>query len=683
MLHTYCGALLPDVLLGRSDAVAMLFGESDRHWVENYYSTTNVVRHCNASAVALVREFVRHWPDGRPLRVLEVGAGTGGLTAALLDALPPGRTHYTFTDLSETFFPRARFAGHGHIVYRPLDLDRDPGSQGYVPGAYDLVVAGNVLHATARLRESLVRLAGLLDEGGHLLAVETHNLDRLLPCFGLLKSFWNADDPDLRPHSPLLTAGQWHELLTAHGFDETARLGARGADADYSMLIARRAPGPAGRPRAPRPGSARQAADGTSIADTAGQSAAPAPATSWIIATEGPGDPLAPALAAVLRSSGDGPVTVVQATTDPAQWTTHLGSDQVRPAVVLLLADLDGDTGDDGRQVLERAVTRTAVLRAVARTCALLPRTVDPLLWLIARPSGAVPAAGALLTPPDCVPWAVTRTLANEQPRPTVRRLACERGPSPGADARRLARELLAPTADDEIVLTATGRFVPRLRELPAPTAPAGRRPYRLRLRRPGLGFGLDWVPAPAPAAPGPGEVTIEVRAAGLNYRDVLLATASLPPGAEVPAPGEHSLGLECAGVVQVGHFDFARMATILPGLRTPRFAAVLPPEPHGEGTGAGQGRLRTEDGQGIGTAALADLLVTLIARITHRAPERIDRTHGLDALGLDSLMATELVVALQSELACEIPAMEVVNAGSVDELAGRIRMRLGTTAHP
>ena len=47
-------------------------------------------------------------PPARRLRVLEIGAGTGGTSSALLAVLPPDRTRYRFTDVSDVFLePRA------------------------------------------------------------------------------------------------------------------------------------------------------------------------------------------------------------------------------------------------------------------------------------------------------------------------------------------------------------------------------------------------------------------------------------------------------------------------------------------------------------------------------------------------------------------------------------------------
>ena len=48
---------------------------------------------------------------------------------------------------------------------------------------------------------------------------------------------------------------------------------------------------------------------------------------------------------------------------------------------------------------------------------------------------------------------------------------------------------------------------------------------------------------------PADGEVLVEVRAVGLNFRDVMAATGLLPAEAEV-GPAWERLGFECSGVV-------------------------------------------------------------------------------------------------------------------------------------
>lgn len=94
---------------------------------------------------------------GRHLRVLEIGAGTGGLTARILRHLiscfSEGQVvgKYVFTDLSAGFFPAAqkRFEDvqSGFIDYRVLDISRCPAEQGFGGEQYDLIVASNVRQA--------------------------------------------------------------------------------------------------------------------------------------------------------------------------------------------------------------------------------------------------------------------------------------------------------------------------------------------------------------------------------------------------------------------------------------------------------------------------------------------------------------------------------------------------------
>jgi hypothetical protein len=85
------------------------------------------------------------------LKVLEVGAGTGGTTAMVLDGLVSDSGErmfysYTYTDISAGFFVQAkeRFSSVQSIEYSVLDISQDPADQGFELGSFDLVVATNV-----------------------------------------------------------------------------------------------------------------------------------------------------------------------------------------------------------------------------------------------------------------------------------------------------------------------------------------------------------------------------------------------------------------------------------------------------------------------------------------------------------------------------------------------------------
>ncbi|WP_369173421.1 beta-ketoacyl synthase N-terminal-like domain-containing protein [Streptomyces sp. R28] len=536
---------LPQVLRGERDALQLLTGQGSQEALEQFYDVAPSCRLHNRVIASLAAEIARAWPGDRPLRILEVGAGTGGTAAAVLPLLPPERAVYHFTDVSSGFFARARrrFGDHDFVDYRPFDLNADPAEQGFTDGAYDLILAANSLHTATDLGAALRRVRRLLAPGGRLLAFETHDTDYLLPLFGTLDSFWRHDD-ELRPGSPLLGRDRWLEVLSACGLTHVVCLGdsiEAPARQTASVLLASAPVYETAEPALPRPD------DGT----------------RWIVATESESEsPLAERLAALLADGGTRSVPVTPAPVDPAAWRASLTGDG-DPAVVLLLGESPTDSPADPQAMLDQAVRRAATLRALAAACQNLPDGARPALWLVTRPSGALPAPERAAHPQDAAAWGVARTLANEHPDLRVTRLSLERLGDPAADAHRLARELLAadmscgddegPAAarEDEIVITSGGRFVPRERELPSGehVEQSGDEPFALRIRTPGLSYEPVWART-EPITPGAGEVVVAVRAAALNYRDIMKATGLLPPEAGEGGFGDDGPGLECAGIV-------------------------------------------------------------------------------------------------------------------------------------
>src|SRR5580704_3403085 len=166
------------------------------------------------------------------LNILEIGAGTGSSTSAMLESLSPIPTDgsdaissigkYTFTDISSAFFEKARekFRPHGDIMeFKILDAEKDVIKQGFKSATYDVIVAGNVVHATADLRRTLGNLRKLLKPGGRLILHEGVRQDFFWSAisFGQLPGWWLGTEP-IRRWSPWITIPEWNTVLRDAGF---------------------------------------------------------------------------------------------------------------------------------------------------------------------------------------------------------------------------------------------------------------------------------------------------------------------------------------------------------------------------------------------------------------------------------------------------------------------------------
>ena len=183
------------------------------------------------------------------LRLLEVGAGTGGTTASLLPLLPPERSVFLFTDVSKFFtdLGRKKFQELPFVHYKELDIEADPVPQGFPAESCDWIVAAHVLHATRNIEETLRHVLRLLAPGGVLLLLEETRFQRKYNfSMGFLPGFDHFEDYDRRPLHPLLSSAKWREALLTAGFVDFATFTEPGSAADVlgvDVMLARAAGG--------------------------------------------------------------------------------------------------------------------------------------------------------------------------------------------------------------------------------------------------------------------------------------------------------------------------------------------------------------------------------------------------------------------------------------------------------
>nr|ALQ32756.1 putative polyketide synthase [Fusarium aywerte] len=225
-IYTTCARKLEEILVGQLDPLQVVF-ESDQAKI--FYS--DLFRNlCSDGQLNYVLDLAAH--ENPSLRILEVGAGTGGMTGHVISALQERErrtgglafSEYTYTDISPAFFEAASsrwpdLVSQGRITFKTFNLDRPADSQGFEPGSYDLIIAASVLHATPYLEATIRNVHKCLKPGGRLVLLEVINPDDIATNFmaGLVPGWWVARE-EWRPHSAAIPEDLWHKCLQDNGF---------------------------------------------------------------------------------------------------------------------------------------------------------------------------------------------------------------------------------------------------------------------------------------------------------------------------------------------------------------------------------------------------------------------------------------------------------------------------------
>ncbi|XXG95388.1 hypothetical protein Hte_001650 [Hypoxylon texense] len=477
-------------------------------------------------------DFVRLLSNSRPnLRILEVGAGTGGTTELILRDLVdeggfPIYSVYTFTDVSSGFLVKARerFSYAPNMEYKVLDISKSPLEQGFEgggKGAYDLILAANVVHATPIIKETLGNIKSLLKPDGMLVLTE------LLPTlrtanymFGHFSGWW-LGEADARPSNPLMPVERWDSELKSVGFTGVDSY-VSDDDEPYNQIVTI-----VSRPQVKRVTSAKQVA----------------------LLCDNEESDVARNLRSSLENSG-WKVTPCRLTSTPPR-----GED--------IISCLNLETDWSANLTEESLVHLQKFAKALEE---------QKILWL------ARPVQIRCTDPRPATFIGVARTLRAEQ-APGLCTLEIDAGEPRFADLvldvfEKIRTEedvgTLAP--DREFAVENSQICIPRyhpfsltnrLRESNSRTeeSSTGNTRTALNVGKTGSMETLHWIDEPLPLLLPDDHVEIEARAVGLNFRDVVLARGVI----ESSTPGRIPLGYEFSGIVRkVG----AAVTNLAPGDR-------------------------------------------------------------------------------------------------------------------
>ncbi|MCW2869729.1 type I polyketide synthase, partial [Actinacidiphila oryziradicis] len=247
--------------------------------------------------------------------------------------------------------------------------------------------------------------------------------------------------------------------------------------------------------------------DWVGVAVTPGGAAPASAAPGWAVL----GDPADPLRAALARATGQ-PVGAYPA------------PDGLPPADLVAVA---ADGPEQVLGVLQRwlADDRSAASRLVVTT----------------RQAVATHPGEDIPEPAASAVWGLVRAAQSEHPDRLV--LVDLDGSDDGSADSASALPAALATGEPQLAVRGDGLLAPRLaRPVPGPgtlTPPDGTGAWRLDTQTPGSLDGLALLPAPEARRPlGPGEVRLELRAAGLNFRDALIALGMYPGGARIGAEG-------------------------------------------------------------------------------------------------------------------------------------------------
>ena len=470
---------------------------------------------CQASmselTAAALAQLLTQWPAGRPVRILELAGRQGAITTTLLPLLPACNADYVFSDSQQANIDRVaqRFAGTHVLRTQLLDLHASELNLQASAGCFDIVICAHTLPGSPDNISALRHVHTLLAPGGYALiaAAQAEAFNRFIGIHGQQLS-------------------SWRDMLEQAGFHFSVL--ADGSEHYYKSLLLAQKP-------------AKLAVHALTVQEEQFETG-----SQWLVLSDA--NPRTSAFAQQLAtqlSQRDYPANFK--VFDEVALTAQL---QTGVQHIVHVVGLDSSTGTADAELATAQLRCASALTLIQTLEALAPEKA-PKLHFVTHAAMAAPGGEPALDPAQIALWGFVRVASNEHARYAPKLIDLHAGLD-AAGARLLLDELIRKDAETEVLLTADQRYVHRM-ELAGEDdcMPPVDKVHALRLDSPAQG-GLDGLTLRRleRRAPARDEVEIAVRAAGLNYRDVLWAMGMLPEEAVEHGFSGATIGMECSGTV-------------------------------------------------------------------------------------------------------------------------------------
>ncbi|XP_022090459.1 uncharacterized protein LOC110979180 isoform X2 [Acanthaster planci] len=226
------GDTLPDTLKDPQVGLSVLYPEEalDKYFHESL-SATLYYKATSQAVVKSIREAVKH---KTVVRVLELGGQSGSLTRMIVEPLKDmGLTEqleYVFTDGNKKLLQQVQdnLSEFSFIEYKQLDIKKNAKEQDFVANSFDLAICVNALHATNNIHQSASNVRNLVSPDGLMFILENTSMHILADFFSLAAE-----------EAHLLSRQGWVDTLVSVGLQDV-KSASTSQEFFYSVFVGRK-----------------------------------------------------------------------------------------------------------------------------------------------------------------------------------------------------------------------------------------------------------------------------------------------------------------------------------------------------------------------------------------------------------------------------------------------------------